>query len=78
MVNSEKQLIRKLKKGDEDAFKYFFMSYYSGLCVFSKKYVNTPEVAEEIVQDTYLTLWEKRKLIKVKKTIKPFLFKTVQ
>lgn len=48
---------------DETAFRSLFERYYAALCLFAKRYVEDRTVREDIVQDVFFTIWEKRKLI---------------
>ena len=45
---------------DEDAFKYIFDDLYAPLCIYARRIVS-PGVAEDIVQEVFVTLWESRK-----------------
>lgn len=44
----------------ELAFKDLFEAFYPSLCLYSKRFIDKREVREDIVQDVFLTLWEKR------------------
>lgn len=53
--------IEQLRHSDEKAFKGIVESYWPRLHKFALTYVMDDEVAKEIVQDTFLALWERRK-----------------
>ena len=59
-ANKETLLIKKIREGDEHAFEIVFLKYYSSLCRFSWKYVHSEVIAEEVVQEVFATVWEKR------------------
>lgn len=59
-TNSEIQLIRAFKKGDAEAFKLLFERYHKRLYSFLFRLLKTKEDAEEIVQETFLKIWENR------------------
>jgi RNA polymerase sigma-70 factor (ECF subfamily) len=44
-----------------------------GLCYFAQKYVKDFETAKEIVQDAFLSLWEKRDTIDMDRPVKSYL-----
>lgn len=71
-------LVSRLKNDDPMAFEIIFRHFYSGLCVFAKQYVLSLEFAEEIVQDTFVHLWEDRKKIKTELNFKSYLFTCVR
>jgi RNA polymerase sigma-70 factor (family 1) len=58
-------------------FKEQFLKYYVSLCVFALRYVKDADVSKDIVQDCFLSLWEKRGSIDYSTSIKPLLFKSV-
>lgn len=52
--------IERLKNNDERAFKEIVQSYWPRMHKFALTYVMDEEAAKEIVQDTFLALWEHR------------------
>ena len=48
------------------------------LCIIAYDYVKDKFLAEEMVQDTFLAIWEKRNSITVTPAIKSFLIKSTQ
>ncbi len=58
---SEKTLLQKIAAGDESAFKHIFELYKTRLYSFVIKFIHSKADAEEIVQDIFLTLWQRRK-----------------
>ena len=63
---------------DKKCFEDLFTKYYSMLCIIAYDYVGDKSWAEEMVQDTFLTIWEKRNTITVTPAIKYYLVKTTQ
>jgi RNA polymerase sigma-70 factor (ECF subfamily) len=59
-ANKETLLIKKIREGDEHAFEIVFLKYYTPLCRFSWKYVHSEVLSEEIVQEVFAQIWEKR------------------
>jgi len=57
---SEILLIKALKNGDQRAFEKLFERYHKKLYAFLFHLLNSKEDAEEIVQDTFVKIWEKR------------------
>jgi RNA polymerase sigma-70 factor (family 1) len=50
---------------DYTAFETLFRKMYAPLCHFCYKFVNTYEVAEELVSDVFYTIWKNRKELTV-------------
>lgn len=74
----EELLIEKLKKGDPDAFSDIFSAYYQDLVFFALSYTHDLSVAENIVQDAFVKLWEEHENLNVTVSLKSFLLKIVQ
>jgi len=58
--NFEIQLIKAFKKGDAHAFESLFNLYHKRLYYFLFGLLKSKEDAEEIVQETFLKIWENR------------------
>lgn len=56
-------IIRQFKQGDHHAFRVLYEKHAPKLLAFSKNYLQSNEDAEEIVQEVFLRIWEKRQNI---------------
>ncbi|SDL83706.1 RNA polymerase sigma-70 factor, ECF subfamily [Pedobacter sp. ok626] len=56
----EKLLLQQIARGDEAAFKLIFDSYKGITFTFVVNFIHSKADAEEIVQDTFLGLWQNR------------------
>ena len=56
----ERQLVKQLKRGDQSSFQELYTAYAPKLFAFSRKYLSSPEDAEEIVQEVFIRIWEKK------------------
>lgn len=56
-------------------FEELFQIYYRELLAYTFKFVNNRAAAEDIVQDVFFTMWEKRTAINFKDSIKPYLYR---
>lgn len=63
-------------KGDElrEYYEKVFRKYFSSLCVFSFQIVRNQCVAEDIVQDVFFEVWNKKESIDFDKPIKSLLY----
>lgn len=75
--NTEEKILSLLKEGDEYAYELVFRRYYISLCGFATRFVQLPETAEEIVQNIFLKLWEKRAGLDIQVSLKSYLFRAV-
>ena len=71
---SEKDLIVRLKRGDERIFELVFEHYKNYLFLFIRKALPLEEDAEGIVQDVFINLWLNRNNLDEYKPLKPYLF----
>ncbi len=60
---NDKQLFKEVSEGDERAFRIMYNRYYQRMYSFAAKVVKSPHVAEEIVQEVFIRLWEQRELL---------------
>jgi len=70
----EIQLIEGLKSDDEIAFKMIYNKYFSRLYYFILEFMPIDDLAENIVQDTFFTLWNKRHELDDNTRIDAYLF----
>ncbi len=64
-------------KGHATTFTDFYMQFFKKLLIESNKYVKDIHVAEEIVQDVFLKIWEKAEDIKEIEFLKSYLYRSV-
>lgn len=72
-TDSENLLIN-LKNGDKRAFTRIFQLFNSRLTYFAKSYVLDQDIAQNIVQDSFLKLWENTKQLKNTTSIGAYLY----
>ena len=56
-------LSKRAVVNNEKEFKKLFDTYYPALCLYCKRFIDEIETREDIVQDTFVTLWNKREEI---------------
>ncbi len=74
----EQLLIKKLKAGDPESFSDIFSAYYKDLVFFAYSFTQELPGAEDIVQDTFVKLWEDHEKLNVTFSLKSILLKTIQ
>ncbi len=74
----EQFLVAKLNRGDSNAFSEIFSAYYQDLVLFAFSFTKEMASAEEIIQETFIKLWEDRETLDVKRSLKSILLKSVQ
>lgn len=74
MEEQESLLILQLKNNSQKAFCSIYRLYVSRLFAFALDYCKSREVAEELVEDTFVWLWINRHTIRQEQTLKALLF----
>ncbi len=74
---NNKNLIERLKKGDENAYAHLVETYHHELCVYASNLSRDTHKAEDIVQNVFLRVWEQRNKLKNNFSIKNFLYRSV-
>jgi len=75
MHETDSILISLLKTGNRNVFESVYNKYYGNLFTYSKSYVLNAEVAQEMVQDTFLKLWEKKESLNDDTNIQALLYR---
>ena len=73
-VNNEPLLVRNLSKGNLLAFNTLYKKYSGRLYRFALGYLKSEQEAEELVQEVFTIIWEKRADLKEELSFKSFLF----
>jgi len=77
-MNFQEKVIQDFIDGKEYAFKEIYEKYVSTLRYFGNKYLPDERVMEDILQDTFISLWENRMKFCNELTIKSFLYTGVK
>jgi RNA polymerase sigma-70 factor (ECF subfamily) len=73
-LKDESLLVRNLSKGNLLAFNALYDEYSNRLYRFAFGYLKSEEEAEELVQEVFTIIWEKRSHLKEELSFKSFLF----
>ena len=65
-------------KDIQNSFDRIYVMYYSRMLRFAKEYVVFEEDAENVVQDVFLLLWEKREVLDIRISLVSYLFSLVK
>ncbi|WP_162303867.1 MULTISPECIES: RNA polymerase sigma factor [Chitinophagaceae] len=63
--DNERYLLQGLKAGDEAAFAAIYRQYWQQLFFVALKRLQSADDAKEIVQEVFLTLWQKREGLEI-------------
>ncbi len=71
----DKQLIKLMVKGDENAFKKVYDAYYDKLYYYCLQFVKSEDLAQELLQDVFVKLWEQRDKINPDLSFNAYFYK---
>jgi RNA polymerase sigma-70 factor (ECF subfamily) len=66
-----------IRIGDEAAFEQIFRQYHQQLCRYAFTILKDAEAAEEMVQDVFLKIWERKENLEITVSIKSYLYRAV-
>ena len=76
--NTDRHLLKRLSEGDKSAFDELFNANYDMVYSAALVMLKSPEIAGDITQDIFLSLWENRQTAVVIENIKGFLYNNVK
>jgi RNA polymerase sigma-70 factor (ECF subfamily) len=70
-------VIQMVKAQDEQAFEQLFKTYFKSLHAYALTILNNEAVAEEMVQQVFYKLWERKEQLDVHTSVKAYLYRSV-
>jgi RNA polymerase sigma-70 factor (ECF subfamily) len=62
---------------ESEEYELLFRQYYESLCHYANMILKDMDAAEEVVQKTFVKLWEKKSNLSIETSIKSYLYKSV-
>lgn len=75
IIHIEKELLIRLTQGDENAFMRLYDCYHQRLYAWLLSLVKVPEIAQDIVQEAFLKIWEIRQRLNPEQSFPAFLYR---
>lgn len=76
-TSSDEKLLSLMKEGNRTAYEELYFRYRRPLMLYGAAKVST-ETAEDLCQDLWVNLWERKSIIHVKGTVVAYLFKAMR
>lgn len=76
--DQEKTWVKQLRRGDSAGLDELFRRYYPELCRVAVRILRREAVAEDVVQEFFLSLWEKRNVLPEIESVGPYLRRGVR
>ena len=75
---TDADLIARVRRGDEAALEVIYREHFEALCRYALRWLRSPALAEEVVQEVFLRVWWRRAQWEVGGTIAAYLFTAVR
>lgn len=72
--DNEQDILRRLKLGQQEAFSALYALYSDKLLYYVQRTTKSPYLAEDVVHDTFMKIWQCRDQIDLSKPFKPYIF----
>ena len=76
-VNTNQELAEGIRSGDRLIFERLFRLHYTPLTSYARYILKNPTIAEEMVQEIFLKLWENHSAIIIGISVKAYLYRAV-
>ena len=76
--NTDQQILEHLAKNDVQAFDFLYNKYFPKLYGAVYKRLQNRELTEEVIQELFISLWERRGVLTISTTIETYLFSSVK
>jgi len=71
-------LLQRWKDGDKQVFNTLFDRHFNKLLQYTTNRISDTELAEEIVMDIMMRLWQKHTMLQVDSSLSPWLFRAIK
>lgn len=76
-MEQDKEVIEQFRSGNVEAFESVFHAYYKPLVNYAKTILRDTDDAEDIVQQVFIAVWEKRATTEIHTSLRALLYKSV-
>ena len=76
--DTDQQILQHLAQDDVRAFDFLYQKYFSKLYGAIYKRLQNRDLTEEVVQDLFISLWERRTVLAISTSIESYLFSSVK
>ena len=77
-VNKDKEILDLLRQKPEEGFRLLFDVYHMQLCVYVVQLTDSFSLAEDIVQDFFITFFEKKYYLHINENLRVYLYTSIR
>lgn len=74
-MSTEEEVLLRMIQGDESAFSGIYRHYHPALYIYLLRFCKVPSLAEDLVHDVFLKIWEVRERINPKLSFSGYLYR---
>jgi RNA polymerase sigma-70 factor, ECF subfamily len=74
----DSEFLLRLIAGDAEVFEQLFLAYFPELVSFARSYLRSREAAEDVVQDVFYRLWDRRSELRLRGGLAQYLYGAVR
>jgi RNA polymerase sigma-70 factor (family 1) len=78
MVYTDEQLLQRIADGDRNSFTVLYRRYWEGLFITASKVLRGKEEAADVVQDVFLSFWNRRQELHLQGSLAAYLHTSVR
>ena len=78
MPKREEQFLQRINAKQPEAFRELFSEFYNSLVLFAMGFVEQQDVAEDIVQEVFIAVWERDAQYPTYNAFRSFLYNSVK
>lgn len=78
MKELDQKILGLLENNEEEAIRLLFYNFYRPLVVYALQYLDRAEDAEDLVQNVFISLWEKGQIKNIRVHLRTYLYTTVR
>ncbi|WP_295127982.1 RNA polymerase sigma factor [uncultured Chitinophaga sp.] len=73
--SEEEELVNLFTAGSEAAFAELYRRYHAGVYTYLLRFVKVPALAEDLVHDVFVKLWELRERVQITSSFSAYLYR---
>jgi RNA polymerase sigma-70 factor (ECF subfamily) len=77
MSPEEDKIWRSIQRKDGEAFEHFYKDHYKFFLLAACKYLGDAPLAQEVVNDVFVRLWQDAERIDIQSSLKSYLYRAV-
>lgn len=73
--SNDDEILSQFRFGDETAFTDLYNRYHKGVYTYVMSFVKTPHLAEDLVHEVFIKIWEKRQELIITKSFTSYIYR---